>query len=122
MHELGALEAQAQIHLQQERKNSPSVPVFPPSSVNSNRVHLYDLKTGGLIFSERMQPLSQFCLGTKHSGKHGNKCVFAAKFSESASVGVPKHKQSNRLPQVNSPAWFSSKKSQEQFLFKALHL
>lgn len=30
MHELGALEAQARIHLQQERKISPSVPVFPP--------------------------------------------------------------------------------------------
>lgn len=43
---------------------------------------------------------------------------FAAKFSESASVRVPKHKQSNRGTSSQFIGMVLFQKSQEQFLFK----
>lgn len=108
--------------MHQERKNSPTVQCFPDSSANSNRVHLCDLKPGQLIFSELTQPLSQSCLGTKHSGKPGKKVSLQPSFQNQPQLGCPITNNQTGVPQVSSLARFSSKKSQEQFLFKTPHL
>lgn len=108
--------------MQQEKKYSLTAQCFLQSLANSNRVHLCNLKPGGLIFSELTRALSQSCLGTKHSGKPGKKVSLQPGFQNQPHLGCPNTNNQTGVPKVSSLARFSSKNSQERFLLKTPHL